>query len=72
MAERIAGASLQSLRAEERKPVEQTFLSLAVFLESITIPMVVTDASAGLDEEQHEEESSSTRKRNLSVAEEWS
>merc|ERR550514_1772479 len=56
VAERILVSSLRSLGAEERGPVERTFLLLAVFPEVSTIPMAVLDALAGLDEEEGGEE----------------
>ena len=52
VAEKIVVSSLRSLSAEERGPVERTFLLLAVFPEMATIPMAVLDALFGLDEEE--------------------
>ena len=63
VAEKIVVSSLRSLGAEERGPVERTFLLLAVFPEAVpTIPMAVLDALVGLDEE----ESNHSRIRDMS------
>ncbi len=52
VAEKIVSSSLRSLSAEERGPVERTFVLLGVFPELCTIPMAVLDSIVVLDEEE--------------------
>ena len=47
VAEKLVASSLRSLGAEERKPVERTFLLLGVFPELCNIPMAVLDSLTG-------------------------